>query len=108
MFLHPYQVSTVFISSGAIIKQSRNTSDHALFTQFFKGERKYIYFKNFSEYEIKQNSTWRELFVNQFALQSFAPKISNKSACWETDNYAASLTVASEINNTGSPDLLGT
>ena len=81
-------------------------SNHALFAQFFKGEREYICFKNFSEYEIKQNSTWRELFAIQLALQSFAPKISNKSVCWETDNYAVSLTVASESNNTGSPDLL--
>ena len=74
----------------------------------FKGEREYICFKNFSEYEIKQNLTWRELFAIQFALQSFAPKISNKSVCWETENSAASLTVTSESNNTGSPDLLGT
>ena len=74
----------------------------------FKGEREYICFKNFSEYEIKQNLTWRELFAIPFALQSFAPKISNKSVCWETENSAASLTVTSESNNTGSPDLLGT
>ena len=32
----------------------------------------------------------------------------NKSVFWETENYAASLTVTSESNNTGSPDLLGT
>ena len=106
--MHPYQVPTVFISSDAIITLSRNTSNHALFAQFFKAEREYICFKNFSEYEIKQNSTWRELFAIQLALQSFAPKISNKFICWETDSYASSLTVASESNNTGSPDLLGT
>ena len=87
---------------------TRNTSSHALFTQIFKGEREYICFKNFSEYEIKQNLTWRELFAIQFALQSFAPKISNKSVCWETENSSASLTVTSESNNTDSPDLLGT
>ena len=87
---------------------TRNASRHALFAQIFKGEREYICFKNFSEYEIKQNLTWRELFAIQFALQSFAPKISNKSVCWETENSAASLTVTSESNNTGSPDLLGT
>ena len=87
---------------------TRNTSSHALFAQFFKGEREYICFKNVSEYEIKQNLTWRELFAVQFALQSFAPKISNKSVCWETENYVASLTVTSESNNTSSPDLLGT
>ena len=40
--------------------------------------------------------TWRELFAIQFPLQSFAPKISNKSVCWETENSAASLTVTSE------------
>ena len=67
-------------------------------------EKEYVYFKHFSKYEIKQNLTWRELFAIQFSLQSFAPKISNKFACWETDNYAASLTVASESNNTDSPD----
>ena len=106
--MHPYQVPTVFISSDAIITLSRNTSNHALFAQFFKAEREYTCFKNFSEYEIKQNSTWRELFAIQLALQSFAPKISNKFICWETDSYALSLTVASESNNTGSPDLLGT
>ena len=85
-----------------------NKSSHALFAQVFKGEREYICFKNFSEYEVKQSLTWRELFAIQFALQSFAPKISNKSVCWETENSAASLTVTSESNNTGSPDLLGT
>ena len=85
-----------------------NKSSHALFAQVFKGEREYICFKNFSEYEVKQNLTWRELFAIQFALQSFAPKISNKSVCWETENSAASLTVTSESNNTGSPDLLDT
>ena len=106
--MHPYQISTVFISSHVMITESRNTSSHALFAQIFKGEREYICFKNFSEYEIKQNLTWRELFAIQFALQSFAPKISNKSVCWETENSAASLTVTSESNNTGSPDLLGT
>ena len=63
-----------------------------------KGRREYICFKNFSEYEIKQSSTWRELFAIQFALHSFAPKISNKSVHWETDNYAASLIVASGSN----------
>ena len=52
--------------------------------------------------------TWRELFTIQFALQSFAPKISNKTVCWETENSTASLTVTSESNNSGSPDLLGT
>ena len=63
----------------------------------------------FSEYEIKQSSAWRELFAIQFTLQSFAPKISNKSVCWEMDSYAASLTVTSEIiRHTGSLDLLGT
>ena len=31
----------------------------------------------------------------QFALHSFAPKISSKSVHWETDNYATSLIVAS-------------
>ena len=79
-----------------------------LHTKIFKGEREYICFTNFSEYEIKQNLTWRELFDTQFALQSFTAKISNKSVCWETENSAASLTVTSESNNTGSPDLLGT
>ena len=83
-------------------------SNHTLFAQLFKAEREYISFQNFSAYEIKQNSTWRELFATQFSLQSFPTKISNKSVCWETDNYAASLTVASESNNTDSPDLLGT
>ena len=85
-----------------------NKSSHALFAQVFKVEREYICFKNFSEYEVKQNLTWRELFAIQFALQSFAPKISNKSVCWETENSAASLTVTSESNNTGSPELLDT
>ena len=45
--------------------------------------------KFFSEYEIKQSPTWKVLFAIQFTLQSFAPTISNKSVCWETDNYAA-------------------
>ena len=62
-------------------------------------EKEHVYFKHFSKYEIKQNLTWRELFAIQFFLQSFAPKISNKFACWEMDNY-----VASESNNSGSPD----
>ena len=69
----------------------------------FLKEREYICLKNLGEYEIKQNSTWRELFAIQFALQSFAPKISNKSVCWETENSAASLTVTSESNNTVAP-----
>ena len=32
---------------------TRITSSHALFAQIFKGERKYICFKNFSKYEMK-------------------------------------------------------
>ena len=74
----------------------------------FLKEREYICFKIFSEYKIKQNSTWRKLFAIQFALQSLAPKSSSKSTCWETESYATWLTVTSESNNTGSPDLLGT
>ena len=93
MFLHPYQVPTVFISSDAIITY------HVIrlitpYSHSFLKDR-----ENFSQYEIKQNSTWRELFAIQLALQSFTPKISNKSVCWETDNYALSLTVSSESNN---------
>ena len=87
--LYPYQVSTVFISSDA--------SNHALPAQFLKEGREYICFKNFSEYEIKQSSTWRELFAIKL-LHSFASKISNNSVHWETDNYAASLIVASGSN----------
>ena len=87
---------------------TRNTSSTPYLHKLFKGEREYICFKNFSEYEVKQNLTWRELFAIRFALQSFAPKINNKSVCWETENSAASLTVTSESNNTGSPDLLDT
>ena len=45
LFLHLYQVPTVFISSDA--------SNHALSAQVLKGGREYICFKNFSEYEIK-------------------------------------------------------
>ena len=75
----------------------------------FLKEKENIYcFETFSKYEIKQNLTWRELFAIQFALQSFAPMIINKSVCWEMENSAALLTVTSESNNTGSPDLLGT
>ena len=88
--LYPYQVPTVFISSDA--------SNRASSAQFLKGRREYICFKNFSEYEIKQSSTWRELFAIQFALHPFAPMISNKSVHWETDNYAASPIVASGSN----------
>ena len=87
--LYPYQVTTVFISS--------DVSNHALSAQFLKGGREYICFKNFSEYEIKQSSTWRELFAIKFALHSIAPKISNKSVYWKLDNYAASL-IASGSN----------
>ena len=64
----------------------------------FLKDREYICFKNLSEYEIKQCSTWRELFAIQFALRSFAPKISDKFVHWETDDYAASLIVASASN----------
>ena len=88
--MYPYQIPTVFISSGA--------SNHALFAQFLKVGREYICFKNFSECEIKKSSTWRELLTIQFALHSFAPKISYMSVHWETDNYAASLIVASGSN----------
>ena len=70
--------------------------------------REYICFKNFSEYEVKQNLTWRELFAIHFALQSFAPKISNKSVCWETENFGASLNVTCESYDTGSPNLMNT
>ena len=90
--LHPYQVPTVFISSDA--------SYHALSAKVFKGGREQICFKFFSEYKIKQSPTWRELFAIQFALQSFAPEISNKSVCWETGNYTASLIVRSESYKT--------
>ena len=58
--LHPYQVPTVFISIDA--------SYHALFAQFLKEDREQICFKFFSEYEIKQSFTWRELFAIQFSL----------------------------------------
>ena len=87
---------------------TRNTSSTPYLHKLFKGEREYICFKNFSEYEVKQNLTWRKLFAIQFSLQFFAPKISNKSVCWEKENSAASLTVTSESNNTSSPDLLDT
>ena len=49
-----------------------------------------------------------KLFTILFALQFFAQKMSNKSVWWETDNYAASLTIVSERNNTGIPNLLST
>ena len=89
--LLPYQIpTTVFISSDA--------SYYALSAQSFKGGRGQTCFKFFSEYEIKQSLTWSELSAIQLALQSLAPKISNKSVCWETDNYVASLIVTSEIN----------
>ena len=88
--LYTYQVPTVFTSSDA--------NDHALPAQCLKEGREYICFKNFSEYEIKQSSTWRELFAIQFALHSFSLRISNKSVHWETDNHAASLIVASGSN----------
>ena len=88
--LYSFQVPTVFTSSDA--------SNHALSAQFLKGRREYICFKNFSEYEIKQSSTWRELFAIQFALHSFTPMISNKSVHWETDNYVAFLIVAPGSN----------
>lgn len=75
---------------------------------FIKGRREQIRFKFFSEYEKRQSSTWRELFATQFALQSFGPKMRNKSVCQETDNQAASLTVISKSNKApGSLDLLG-
>ena len=48
------------------------------------------------------------VFSTQLPVQSFTPKISNKCVCWETDNYAESLTVTSESNNSDSPDLLVT
>ena len=48
------------------------------------------------------------LFAIQFALQFFAQKMSNKSIWSETDNDAASLTIVSERNNTGIPNLLST
>ena len=57
--------------------------------------------KEFWEKAIKFHETFYGLKITnciQFALQSFAPNISNKSAYWETDNYAASLIVTSEIN----------
>ena len=88
--LYLNQVPTVFIFLDA--------SNHTLSAQFLKGRREYICFKHFSEYEIKQISTWMELFAIQFALHSFAPMINNKSVHWETDNYAASLIVASGSN----------
>ena len=86
--LHPYQIpTTVFISSDA--------SYYALSTQCFKGRRGQTCFKFFREYEIKQSLTWSELSAIQLALQSLAPKISNKSVCWETDNYADLLVTQS-------------
>ena len=81
--LHPYQFPTVFISSDA--------SYHALPAQFFKGGREQICLTFFRKYKIKLSSTWRKSFAIQFALKSFTPKGSNKTACWKTDNYAASL-----------------
>ena len=73
--LHPCQIPTVFISSDA--------SYHVLSPISFKGGREHICFKCFSKYGIKQSSTWRVLFAIQFALKSFAPKISNKPVYWD-------------------------
>ena len=84
--LYPYQISIVFISTDA--------NSHALSAQFFERGRKHICLKNFTEYEIKQSSTWMKLFAIQFPLHSFTPKIINKSI----DNYAPSLIVAYERN----------
>ena len=77
---------------------SLDLSYHAASAQSFKGGREHICLKFFSEYQIKQSSTWGELFAIQFALQSFTPKINNNSAFWETDNYATSLIVTSDSN----------
>ena len=49
-----------------------------------------------NEYEITESSTWR--FPIQFALQSFAQKLSNKTVRWEIENYAGPLIVASGCN----------
>ena len=44
--------------------------------------------KNFTEDEVDQSSTWRELEAVFFALQCFAPKLQGRSVNWETDNQA--------------------
>ena len=56
----------------------------------------------------KTKNNLKGVICYSVCLQFFTPKISNKSVSWETENYTASLTVATESNITGSPDLLGT
>ena len=87
---HPYQVPTAFLYSDA--------SYHALTVHFFKGRREQICFKFFSEYEIKQSSTWKELIAIQFAPR---PSASNVYKINKTSYIKV-------IRPTGSFDLLGT
>ena len=50
-----------------------------------------VCYKNFSDQEKYESSTWRELEAVQFSLNSSKYKFENKTIFWYTDNYACSL-----------------
>ena len=50
-----------------------------------------ICYKRFSDQEISESSTWRELEAIRFFLNSSKYKFENKTIFWYTDNYACSL-----------------
>ena len=62
-------------------------------------------YKSFLDQEKSQNSTWRELEVIQFSLDSSKNKFENKAIFWYTDNYACSLILSKGSNKPTLHDL---
>ena len=58
-------------------------------------ERIRVAYKKFSPKEAECSSTWRELIAIIFSLKAFGNLLENMKILWRTDNYAASLIVAS-------------
>ena len=54
--------------------------------------------KNFNFIEETKSSTWRELEVIRYSLDSMKNLLRNKHVTWHTDNYASSIMAKSGSN----------
>ena len=55
--------------------------------------------RNFTEWESKQSSTWREIIAIAYRLNSFLSDAKDSQISWFTDKYAATLIVKQGISN---------
>ena len=88
--LNDYSVPTLIVSSDA--------SSTGLAALFQLGEREFISYKNLSQSEAPQSSTFRELLAILYGLASFKQLFQHRYIVWYTDNWAATLIVTKGSN----------